>query len=547
MNREIASHPEPERLLLYADGALNAAARAEVSGHLANCSECQAWLDDLQSGVADYAQTWMPALREAAGPPPSPWLDLRARMAKVDAKPVPVAIVRPIRFRTRWTAIAAGVVLAFVVARWFTTERVSAAELLRKAADHEAAPPQRGRPIRITTQSGSLVRPAVWTPSGQSRLDAGSRQRAEALRRLFESANYSWDEPLSARAFSAWRESLPDRHDEVAKVRESDGGATYRIRTTTNSGTLAEARLSLRASDLHATQGTLRFRGSEIVEIAEMPAGSPEPPSEPNLVAELPRAAAPAAEIAVEPVTPGDELRVWAALRGVNADLGEPIEVDRDASANSIVVSALGLSPAYRRGLEDALSGLPRVQLRFREPQPVRPPSQSLTGEGANQAPPLQPKLESQLGSRQRAEEFTNRLLEASESSLLRAHAIRELAQHFPPEIESQLSAEERSILDALLADHLAGLDTAVRRILADGRYIVPAGSREPPASAQNWQSHAGTLVTANERVDRLLTQLLAVGGPASELPALTAELDGALSRLEATMLAAKVVLRRPR
>jgi hypothetical protein len=465
-------------------------------------------------------------------------------MGDLDRSPSPA--VRPFRFRLQWAA-AAAVLLVLVTAYWFFGRTVSAAELLHKAADRESkAERQPRRPIRVATRSGSLVRPALWRPSGDPGISTADRVQAQSLQVLFEAANYSWEDPLSARSFSAWRASLRDRQDRVVRRHGDNGTSSYEISTRTASGALAEVRLALRVSDLHAVYGALIFRSHGLVEISEIPE---EPPVSLTPPAPVSEPAAPLRRAAPreEPVTPGEELQVLTALRRIDADLGEPIEVERDAAANAILVTALGLSPDRRQVLEDALSGLSRVQLRFREPQQVREPSRRLASGAEDQTPPLQLHLESRFGSRSAAEEFTDRILQASESSLLRAHALRGLAGRFPPEIEARLTPQARALLDSLLSEHFAGLEAASRRVLSEGRLIGAAGTEVLEVQPQSWQAHCRGLVVSIERVDEILTKLLAIGGDPNTQQRLTLDLGRALDRMEAEIAAAEPAFRRKR
>lgn len=553
MSNAITSHPEPERLLRYVDGELGAASAQEIAKHLMGCGTCRSWLDDLKMGEAAYARTWMQGWRKAAAPPPLPWPDLRKRMTELDETPARVA--PPARFWPQWAAIAAGILLAAIALQWAFVERVSAAGLLRQAATREGGPAQPRVPIRITSRSRSLVRPAVWRRLDKAASTDRTQQQAASLQVLFEAARYSWEDPLSAQSFSAWRKSLPDRKDRVVKVRGDDGSAAYEITTQTASGALAEAQLSLRVSDLHAYRGSLRFRDSEYVVISEMVASPVEGPTKPPLVAEAPHhspgdpswTGQPGVAAAPEPVTPSEELRVWAALRRMNADLGEPIDVERNDLHNVITVTALGMPLERRRVLEDALRGMPRVEVQFQEPQGVRSPSHDVSGARGTREPPLQPELEAQFGSRTVAEEFTNRILEASEACLLRAHAIRKLAQRFPSEMERQLPAQDQSLLQSIYAEHFAGLTAASRTVLVEGRRIaatVDAASTRQPAT---WQAQASSVVAAVERVDQLLTRMLAVAGATAEQPTLAQELGHALSGMEAEITTLGTVPRRAR
>lgn len=524
MSKETSFHPEPGRLLEFAGGELGEEARGEVLAHVRDCEACRQWLDDLASGVAEYGREWS-AWKEAAEPPPQPWVDLRDRLAASRRE----AAQR--RQAWRWYGVAAAALIAAVVVYRSSEQTVSAAELLRDAARREAPAESRRPPIRVTTRRGSMVRPAIVRPA---LLRGEPMPAADSLRSRFEAANYSWEDPLSARSFSAWRTALPDAQDAVVKLRGQDGTRSYEITTRTESGTLAEASLRFRESDLRAIQGSLRFRDQELVEIVEVPGAVPDLAPLPPVASAPGAAPQPAAVPLIEPVTAGEELRVWAALRRIDADLGEPIEVEREP--NSIVVTALGLSAARQRALEQAMSGLPRVQLRFREPQPVREPARRVPDRPAAVA--ARPAIEAQLG-RPIPEEFVDQTLAASESSLLRAHAMRELALRYPAEVEGRLSSSDRAVLSALVADHFEGFQTTARRVLEHARQLVPATVAGQAGPARSWQDHAQSLVAAVEPVDQALTKLLA-GSGTPDLAALNAELDAALRRLESE-------LRRPR
>src|SRR5262249_41650610 len=161
-----------------------------------------------------------------------------------------------------------------------------------------------------------------------------------SLRTRFEEANYSWEDPLSAQSFSAWRAKLPEAQDDVVQHRGNDG-TSYEIRTRTEVGPLAEASLRLRASDLRAIEGSFRFRDNEVVDTAEAPGASPDLTFFPEPAAEVAaNSSRPNATVVGETVTAGDELHVRVALRRIDADLGEPIEVERNNSDNVIVVTA---------------------------------------------------------------------------------------------------------------------------------------------------------------------------------------------------------------
>src|SRR5262249_17820868 len=184
------------------------------------------------------------------------------------------------------------------------------------------------------------------------------------------------------------------------------------------------------------------------------------------------------------------------------------------------------------------LSGLRKVQLRLLDPQPLR--------EAVRRVPDniIEPSPQQ---ARTYSTEFVNETLESSESLLLRAHAIRELARHYTPEVEAQLSATDLELLQWLLADHYSGLEAVSLRVLEQARQITTGTvSPDQPPASRPWQDHAQNLVTAAQHVDQLLTKLL-VGNRAADESALTIELTTALRSLQNEIASAGPVFRRKR
>src|SRR6185369_13046061 len=106
-------------------------------------------------------------------------------------------------------------------------------------------------------------------------------------------------------------------------------------------------------------------------------------------------------------------------------DVGEPIEWER--SSDRITVTGTGIDPSRQSDLRAALGNLPGVELRFVEPGNVTLPSgdaQRAAGSGA-----LVSELEQRLGRPEEARAIVDRILDQSDSSLLRAHALDKLAK----------------------------------------------------------------------------------------------------------------------
>jgi hypothetical protein len=198
-------------------------------------------------------------------------------------------------------------------------------------------------------------------------------------------------------------------------------------------------------------------------------------------------------------VSPADELRVIEALHRIRADLGEPIEVRRTERA--VEVTVLGVSDQREREIRSALDGIANVALRFEQPQAVRAPAGEVA-RGGVEAPegPLHSRLLRLMGSAGSVETFTNATLEASESVMARAHALRQLADRFP-EGESALGQKLREIE----ASHIVALRTSVDRLTA---LLQPlTGPVEPGASRA---VDARALLGSAQRLDTILTIALA-------------------------------------
>ena len=115
---------------------------------------------------------------------------------------------------------------------------------------------------RITGQGFAPVSQADW-------------ESASALQAMFVKANYSWEDPLSASSFSAWRHQLAQKEDLVSQP----DNASYLIQTSSSTGEIATASLRLATADLHAVESTLAFRNHESVEITDLGAAVPTPNS----------------------------------------------------------------------------------------------------------------------------------------------------------------------------------------------------------------------------------------------------------------------------
>jgi anti-sigma factor RsiW len=553
-------HPEEGQLLRFLDGELPGRKARQIRQHLEACWHCRAELEELQNTVGDCVRYRKNVLGTCLPPPPDAWQDLSRGFDRVDASLAGESLaarlaraIFPPRPAVRWAAtgaIAVAVVCA-IVYQLRETPSVHAAALLKKAVAVADSRPRPARRIHIRTASQQLTR---VIGAGQPASDA------PAIERLFRSANYNWDDPLSARAFETWRDQLPAKRDEVAAMEDpqSPDRNSYRIQTTTNASELVSATLKLRMTDFEPLEGRFEFRDRDWVEMTELtdqptlPAstvagatgGMPRQPGMPPDRVEAP-------DEAIYPADIVEELQVVAALHRLGADLGDPVEITRNSG--QILVSGTGIPPQHQKQIHEALDSMPGVVVRFTEPGGVpsgpgappgpggTPPETPAVRDSVGSAPPaFQARLEERLGGRPQFERFSSQLLDESDAAMARAYALRRLAQQFPPDVERHLAIEDRHTLGNLWRDHLAAFAKESGQIEATltpllrslGGTVAPLDVRSEPAG---WQSATEELVSAARRVETVLAVLLGMAAPDNPAADTPSQLLAALAQLRAS------------
>ena len=540
MSNRLRRHPEDEQLLRYADGELPARLAADIRTHLDGCWGCRTELQELQTVIGECVKYRKDVLQPHLPAPPAPWGDLYRRFGEIDACTQQRSLTNrfmqilkyPVHHAGRWApASAALAVILAIVYQYTFTPAVEAAELLRKASAAADSTPPKGRRLQIRTRTRRFTRPL--------RVDrfAADVDPQIYVAALFQAAHYSWEDPLSARSYQAWRDQLSDKRDRVLELRDSHFREldSYRIQTTTRSSELLEATLILSVPDLLPVEGRFEFRNHESVEITEVA----EDAAQPTEAAAGNAHATAGAENAPSPArlpkagassTAGDELRILGELHKLGADLGDPIEVQR--AGGEILVTGVGIPSERQRQIQDAIGSKPNVVLRFSDAAapPLQPEDTAsrTTATGVQEAG-LRTRMENQLGGRRYVEQLTRQVLEMSESMMSRAYALRRLAEQMVPAVEAELSDQDRQLLVDLHHDHTAALarqEAEIERVLDPVLTSLGApdvdGGRSQTAAA-NWQGCTEELFQAARRVDRQVAQMLDVApgeGRAEQLPA---------------------------
>jgi len=491
-------HLEDEVLLKLLDGELPQPDTSAHRLHIEACWTCRTRLEELENAIGEYVR-YRDAIRPLVPEPPAPWSDLRSRFTEHDRaiEKTPVAgtpnrrykfVMRPLS----WLAAAAAALAVFVVVRRFeSVPTVSAAELLHKASAVEQPASSRRR-IQIKTRTRTFIR-AASIPAG-----AVLEKDDKAVEQMFRKANFSWEDPLSARSFEAWRNQLAEKYDTPPVIGDSEDI----LQTSTSTGELRRATLTLRAKDLQPVSETLEF-ATETVNISE----------------------APDTEITAAPATPRPapasdpleslshrELLVFSALHQIGADLGEPVDVASDGGR--LIVTGTSLTAARKQQLQSSLAAIPGVEVHFEDPAGSQRAGSSPGDRIAQATAPPQLRLQTLLAGRESVEDFINHVLDSSDAVMARAHALRTLSRAFSPAVENGLAAADRDILSSLRNGHAAALATRLDELRSTLKPIL--GAQSPPAKIlpainDTWQTAAEqSLFAAADDLDQMLNRILA-------------------------------------
>lgn len=500
-------HISDAELIGFSDCEVDAVRTTAIQAHLKSCAECRARWGTLSSAAHAYEQFHEEVLKPALAFPQSQWPDLRL-----------AEVVTPRRnfFASPWVwwgvaASVACVVLAAVLFNsTFLSNRMEQRQMNQLLARASAIPSPLHRNIRVSAGGQSWLRPALL--SNESR--HAQVQRVEAL---FVQANYSWENPLSARSFASWRGQLREKRDHVTAVEGTDGlKLLYRVRTETRDGTLRVASLTLRSDDLAAIGGAFEFENHERVTMADAGQDSDTTISKAPAVPATEKERTP--QTAEHAVSAADELRVFAALDQIGADVDEPVNVGIDAKKQQVVVSAMGLPRTREQQIREALAAIPNAVTHF-DSAPAPTSSAQSAGPNADlpaNNPGLRSLLEQRAGGAASFQALTDRALEASNTVFAQAHALAVLAQRFSPDVEANLSEADRDLLTKLRQRHAtaieqnaSGLEAALKPLLSiaatdGGRY---AETGVPPHAS--WQTGARELLGRARALDQSVTNLL--------------------------------------
>jgi hypothetical protein len=539
-------------LVRYVDGELSARRAGKVFRHLESCGRCRAELEELRNALADCAG-YQKAL--AAGMPeaPKPWRDLYRDFSRIDESLANTSllgrVMRPLVHSgaPRWAFVAGLAALIVLISLYQLRQApsVQAASILRKAVAVSQSKPRPARRIRVRTS-----RQQEFTRLAGAQAALLAVAEAQAVAALFRAAHYDWNDPLSARAFQQWRDAQVHKSDEVTAVSNPQAPSEHftRIRTVSAEGELRAASITLNIDDYGPVEERLEFRDREWIELSEIAEASTESAGSPGAPhGEVPVRAAeppsrPAAFAPWSPASISDELQVLSALSGIEADLGDPVDVTL-ANGKVLVTGGDGIPSRRQDQIRASLANLPRVEVVFSPASTAAVPAETAVtaSPAGTAASPMQARLEKHLGGHTEFDRFSTQVLDLDDAAMQRVYALRRLAQKVSPQDEAQLNSRDLDLLHELTRKHTAVLAEKVGTM---ERILVPtlsslggtAVSVHPAGSHTAWQPAAEDVYRSARRVEVLVSQMLGMTAGKASTGALPSDLMSALQELRGNL-----------
>ena len=225
------------------------------------------------------------------------------------------------------------------------------------------------------------------------------------------------------------------------------------------------------------------------------------------------------------------EVRIFAALHRIDADLGDPIEISSDSKGNFKVIG-IGLASARQAEVRDALASLPDVSVDFPDARPAAAEANSRAVHFVAGKSPFEESLQRFLGGQAAWESYANEVLDESDAVLTRAHALQTLADHFPPARRAALGQSEKAMLDEISDAHRTAFGQHARNLES---LIAPIRETLHAPSVRAAQRASGPLPPA-EAMDRVLSVIFGVASTNLTAAQLLAELSQASSELQGAL-----------
>jgi len=530
--------------------------------------------------------------------------------------------LQPARLRWSVAAIVGLFVTAGLTFWLFSSDRlhsVSAEELLQRATRSEAAQinqvaePVVYRRIQVKrTGANESVMWESWKQAGRNqfrqRVADGQgwrflRTNEQAtppliaeIETIFQANHLDSQRPLSAEAFAEWRKTIRRKSEITQEMALPGSSANDGLKLTTIAqepyavNAIIEASLIVRRLDWHTVAQRLKVQGENEVREYELSETAhevlplhaltvfadlaPTPSPAPAIIAAASPAASPSisAKASPSPAPPPSEAEVkeaevaaMYALHQAQADLGEQIEVVREAG-RGVIVRGLVETPERKQQLTEALRDLPLVAAHIQAveeatrqaaaSQPAgavmhnEPVISAASGSQASNA--FEQRLSRYFAEREPAPrssdqrsvslkvaQLSNEVVAESSAARSEAWALRSLLERFSSENELTPAARQR--VEGMTANHLARLKAQSRRLRARLEPVLlsmtkaPRLSAPPPESTK--QAQALRVFRAVEQARQITLRLFAGAGSAATPEEAARELLVALDRLDYELL----------
>jgi len=639
-------HPSVEDLLLYLDGEAEPKRAGETKTHLESCWACRARREKLERSINELVAFAATAARPPAPRPqerdrflsalqslaeeqsPAPLLRQKLR-GLFDGVWEGIPLFAAPLDATKMLRLSVGALMLCLCAAAFVwlnrAPSVSARELIDRAARAETQvfnaqrQPviyQKVKARRLRSENTPAVTLEVWRDLGNQRqrvVGAGETLWAELEQVWRANGRRS---PLSVAEFSAWRSAARIQSEAVSQTVLPDGAAAWRLAIVTQEpyavNALIEVALIVRKADWHVVEQRLKVQGEgqevreyELSELAYevlplqaltvfadiAPTSSPAPfttarvsPSiSPTVVPSVLPATAPSIKtLPSETELKEAEVAALYALHQLQADLGEQLEVARDAN-HQIVVRGLVERAERKQQLTQALSNIPWVAARI---QTVEEATQQAAQQAAQQSAMSQPtraaqantsseplisitagasgntnslagsggtfeqRLARYFGEREKSSDqhsinlkvtqLSNEVVAESSAALAEAWALRRLLERYPA--DSELTPAARQRVAEILANHLARLKAQSNKLRARLEPILlsigKSPAMRPPSPTEATKQEQVMLVFKTVEQVQQTTHRLFAGDDSPAAPEEAArQLLGALNRMEQALL----------
>jgi hypothetical protein len=598
-------HPNEEELLLFLDGEANDRATDKTRAHLEGCWACRNRRDKFDRAIATFMDYCEAESADASTLPPRAQVKFAERLhlaASTQPKPSPLnrlAIRLQGQFaERRWVTVvtACAVLIPALLWMFLRAERpVSAHELLQRTTEAEALTLRRvGDPVvyrKLHVKRIGADETVVWEswrdPQRlQFRQRIADKQGPRFLRadepaapmiltelqQVLRASKYDVQRPLSAAAFAEWRSAMQPKTETVTTTADE-----CKLTITTNAtarNAIIEAALTVRKSDWHAVALEIKAQGEHDVRTYELREAAYEilPLQALTVFADLaplvattsPRlaptttptalalgavaSASPAPSSALPSAVALQEAEVAAlfTLHQLQADLGEPIEVVREAN-RQIIVRGLVETTARKQQLNDALRALPLVSSQL---QTVEEAAQKMEQKSAQKtvSPPdntaettvtIVTQMDVAASNLPRANSFhqslekyfmargadrrnaalkvaqlSDAIVSEAGAALSEAWALRRLAERFISTEDPEFTAANRQRVSEMMRNHLSRLQAQRRSLYAQVdpmlRPMVTAVAPPAVSNVGNRQTQALQLFKAVEHFAQLSNSLFA-------------------------------------